>query len=94
MANIDIQSETQLDNGWSYQVTIDDNGSKYHYSVTLNRSDYNLWSPAQVPPAKVIEAAFEFLLEREPASSILSRFDCAVIRRYFPKVDSELPLKL
>lgn len=94
MASIHIQSQTQLDNGWSYQVKLSDNGNEHHYSVTLNQSDYNQWSQGQVPPEKVISAAFEFLLEREPASSILSQFDCTVIRRYFPEVDHELPQKL
>jgi len=45
----------------------------------------------RVAPEKVVDAAFRFLLDREPASSILENFDCAVIRRYFPEVDRELP---
>jgi hypothetical protein len=32
-----------------------------------------------------LQASFEFLLEREPASSILSRFALPVIERYFPE---------
>jgi hypothetical protein len=94
MAAIDIQSETANDEGWSYQVKLDENGSQRNYSVTLSRSDYEQWSNGEVPPQRVVEAAFEFLLEREPASSILSQFDCAVMRRYFPEVDRELPKKL
>ena len=38
-----------------------------------------------------MKAVFEFLLKKEPASSILTDFDCSVIRRYFPEVDRELP---
>ena len=36
-------------------------------------------------PERLLEASFEFLLEREPASSILSRFALPEIERYFPE---------
>lgn len=94
MANIDIQSVTETGNGWSYEVKLDQGSSQHQYSVTLSRSDYDQWSNGQVQPEQVIRAAFDFLLEREPASAILSQFDCSVIRRYFPEVDRELPKKL
>jgi hypothetical protein len=93
MATIQIQDATQRDNGWSYHVQLQEQGHEYHYQVTLSQSDYKQWSQGQVPPETVIEKAFEFLLERESAGSILSEFDCAVIRRYFPEVDQKLPQK-
>jgi hypothetical protein len=34
---------------------------------------------------RLIRSSFEFLLEREPATSILRRFDLDVIGRYFPE---------
>jgi len=94
MISIDIQSTAEIDNGWSYQVELNEGSSQQQYSVTLSRSDYERWSDGQVQPEQVIRAAFDFLLEREPASAILSQFDCSVIRRYFPEVDRELPKKL
>lgn len=42
-------------------------------------------------PSLLIEAAFRFLLDREPKESILSRFDISVISRYFPEFESVLP---
>ncbi|ASC72486.1 uncharacterized protein XM38_034430 [Halomicronema hongdechloris C2206] len=90
---IQIQSETQTNDGWAYEVTLT-NGREHRYRVTLSQADYQAWSQERVPPAAVITAAFEFLLAREPASSILSSFDCSVIRRYFPAVDRELPKQL
>ncbi|NBD32905.1 MAG: hypothetical protein GVY17_08080 [Cyanobacteria bacterium] len=94
MANIDIQSTTEGDNGWSYQVKLDEGRSSHQYQVTLSRADYEQWSQGQAEPEQVIRAAFDFLLKHEPASAILSEFDCSVIRRYFPEVDRELPKKL
>ena len=43
------------------------------------------------PAQRLIEAAFRFLLDREPKESILSRFDLSAIARYFPDFERELP---
>jgi hypothetical protein len=42
-------------------------------------------------PERCLEAAFRFLLDREPKESILSRFDVTGISRYFPEFEQELP---
>ncbi len=91
MAEIEIQTETEGDKHWTYTVRVTDAGRTHDYRVTLSWADYDLWCRGRVAPEKVVRAAFEFLLSKEPASSILTRFDCAVIRRYFPEVDRELP---
>ena len=41
-------------------------------------------------PERVIEAAFEFLLDHEPKESILRGFDVTVISRYFPSFEEEI----
>ena len=38
-----------------------------------------------------LEAAFRFLLDREPKESILRRFDVMTISRYFPEFEREMP---
>jgi hypothetical protein len=43
---------------------------------------------------RVVRESFRFLLEREPASSILSRFSLSDITRYFPEYPSELARRL
>jgi len=45
-------------------------------------------------PIQMVEISFEFLLEREPPSSILRRFDLDVIGRYFPEYPHELTRRL
>jgi hypothetical protein len=44
--------------------------------------------------SEVVRRSFEFLLEREPASSILSRFSLDDISRYFPEYERELARRL
>ncbi len=88
---IEIGTETEGPNRWAYEVRVKQGGETFDYNVTLSWADYDLWSHGRVAPERVVRAAFEFLLSREPASSILPKFDCSVIRRYFPEVDAELP---
>ena len=45
---------------------------------------------AGVPDDDLVRASFLFLLEREPASSILRRFRLDVIERYFPEYRTEI----
>jgi len=94
MAEIEIGTETEETNQWRYEVSVHDGGRTHRYRVTLGWSDYDLWSHGRVAPEKVVRAAFAFLLARESADSILARFDCSLIRRYFPEVDRELPRNL
>ena len=41
-----------------------------------------------------MRASFEFLLEREPPSSILGRFDLDIIGRYFPEYADTMRTRL
>lgn len=91
MPTIHVKTETETERGWKFGVELDDAGRTHEFDVTLSWSDYDHWTHGQVAPERVIKAAFGFLLEREPASAILRSFDCAVMRRYFPEVDRELP---
>jgi hypothetical protein len=43
---------------------------------------------------QVVRESFRFLLEREPATSILRRFSLSDISRYFPEYSSELQRRL
>jgi len=42
-------------------------------------------------PERCLEAAFLFLLDREPKESILRRFDVTEISRHFPEFEREMP---
>ena len=72
-----------------FNVTVQEAGSETHHQVTMSNETYEDLTGGRVNPGRCIEAAFEFLLEREPKESILSSFDVTVISRYFPSFDSE-----
>ena len=48
----------------------------------------------QVATEELVKSSFEFLLEREPATSILSTFSLDVISRYFPSYPAEIRARL
>ena len=73
-----------------FDVVVGEAGGVSRYRVTLTRADLARLVGAR-PPERLIEAAFRFLLEREPKESILARFDVSVIARYFPEFERELP---
>lgn len=43
-----------------------------------------------VPSEELVRASFMFLLDREPASSVLPRFELDMISRFFPEYPAEL----
>jgi hypothetical protein len=47
-----------------------------------------------VGPEELIRASFEFLLEREPATSILREFSLDVISQYFPGYPAQIRTRL
>lgn len=47
-----------------------------------------------VASGELVRASFEFLLEREPAASILREFSLDAISRYFPGYPAEISARL
>jgi hypothetical protein len=47
-----------------------------------------------VAPGELVSASFDFLLEREPATSILREFSLDVISQYFPSYPAEIGARL
>lgn len=72
-----------------YRVVVTGERGTTTHDVTVTTEDVARYAPGATPE-RLLEASFEFLLEREPASSILSRFALPVIERYFPEYPREI----
>jgi hypothetical protein len=70
-------------------VRVGDGETRHH--VTMGRDTCERLTMGTQTPERCIEAAFQFLLDREPQESILRRFDVTAISRYFPEFERELP---
>lgn len=73
-----------------FDVSVGDERGETRHRVTFSRADFARLR-AGADAETLIEAAFRFLLDREPKESILARFDVSVISRYFPSFERELP---
>ena len=74
-----------------FAVIVRVGNAETHHCVTMARDTSKRLAMGTHTPERCIEAAFQFLLDREPPGSILRRFDIAVISRYFPEFERELP---
>ncbi len=81
-------SVRRVDQG-SYEVTVA-GPTKTTHTVTLIDSYYQKLTDGKITPEQLIERSFEFLLEREPNTSILRRFDLPVIQTYFPEYEKTI----
>ncbi|MEM9419304.1 MAG: hypothetical protein AAGA25_09685, partial [Planctomycetota bacterium] len=76
MAEIEVGQEVEHATSWSYAVTVFSDGRMFRHTVTLSFQDYDLWCRGRVSPSRVVEAAFRFLLQNEPADAILTQQGC------------------
>jgi hypothetical protein len=76
---------------FDFDVVVREGTGETRHHVTMSRATCERLTGGAHPPERYIEAAFRFLLDREPKESILGRFDITVIARYFPEFERELP---
>ena len=89
-SRIDVEKTGEL----TFRVRVIDAGSETTHEVTISANDYAKLTAGKIEPEELVRKSFEFLLEREPKESILSRFDLSVISRYFPEFEREIKRRL
>jgi len=70
----------------TFRVVVE-NRSMTSHMVTLPLKYYERLTNNIVSPEILIEKSFEFLLEREPNTSILRSFELSMIGQYFPEYE-------
>jgi len=89
-ATIEVE---KIDNS-KFRVRVIEAGSETTHDVTVSPNDYTRLTNGKIEPEELVRWSFEFLLEREPKESILTRFDLSVIGRYFPEYEREIRRRL
>ena len=74
-----------------FEVVIREGEGETRHHVTMSREMCERLTAGKHTPERCLEAAFRFLLDREPKESILGRFDVTAISRYFPEFEREMP---
>ena len=75
----------------AFQVVVREGQGESRHDVTMSREVCERLTAGRHTPEQFLEAAFRFLLDREPKESILGRFVVSVISRYVPEFERELP---
>jgi hypothetical protein len=73
--------------GWTADVTVRDRTTTKH-RVRVTRDEHARYGGGDV--ADLVRRSFDFLLAREPNTSILGEFSLATIERYFPEYAREM----
>jgi hypothetical protein len=89
MANIQVRRAAPEE----YEVSVDAAGARTLHHVRVSQAEHARYGSGATPE-RLVEESFRFLLEREPATSILSRFELSIIERYFPVYAEEIHNRL
>ena len=81
---------------WRCIVDVDDGVTAGRHEVTVTRDHAERLAVArdEAGVVRLVEETFDFLLDREPRSSILATFDLTVVGRYFPEFETEISARL
>ncbi|MGH2573377.1 MAG: hypothetical protein ACRDGU_07845 [Actinomycetota bacterium] len=90
MAYIEVTGAGEDEEGFEFRVAVQEADSRSLHQVTLTRRDHEELGGEGESPEQLVRRCFDWLLEREPKESILSRFDIQEISRYFPKFRDEI----
>jgi len=85
MEKIIVSKRSETD----YLVRVESSSTTEH-AVTLSSGYYQQLTGGEITPEALIRASFEFLLQREPNTSILRSFELPVISRYFPDFENRI----
>jgi hypothetical protein len=82
-ASIEVRAGAEGDS-WSAEVWLRDPRGRFRHQVRVSQADLLRYGRGRSVD-ELIRASFEFLLQREPPSSILADFELSTIERYFPE---------
>ena len=75
---------------WLCDVSTEDGRINTRHRVGITAADLARLDPGANDPHVLVDRSFRFLLQREPATSILVAFDLMDIARYFPEYEATI----
>lgn len=68
----------------NFKVVVTQSSTSEH-NVIVSKDFLNQFTKYNISPENIVKHSFEFLLDREPNTSILKEFDITLISNYFPE---------
>ena len=84
--HIIITSSVETEKGWETTAQVESR----EFRVEVDKGTYQRLTGGNIAPERLVEASFKFLLDKEPAGSIMSSFNLEVISNYFPHYQKEI----
>jgi hypothetical protein len=78
----------------AFDVEVHQGATTTHHVVSVPANLPARLGAPELDRARLVRVSFDFLLAREPAQSILRRFDLDVISRYFPEYLEDMASRL
>jgi hypothetical protein len=75
--------------GWQCRVHVGTDPAATRHDVSVSQEDVRRLAPAGTPE-ELVRQSFVFLLEREPRTSIMRRFELPIISRFFAEYEEEM----
>ena len=75
-------------------VHVGDGEEATHHEVRVPERVLDTIGLPRLEPHELVEETFKFLLEREPATSIMREFSLDDVCRYFPEYEDEIRVRL
>lgn len=85
---MDVRVAPRTDGSWDVVIAVPGGASRHVVRVPPGLAE--TLGCAGLSDAELVRASFGFLLEREPATSILRQFTLDEISRYYPEYGAEL----
>ena len=86
---IEVRRTSEHDS-FVFEAIVREGKGETRHHVTMSQEMCERFTAGKHTPEHCLEAAFRFLLDREPKESILARFDVTAISRYFPEFEREI----
>jgi hypothetical protein len=84
---VDVRVE-RAETGWLATVRVSAGGERTEHLVRVQTEDLERYGAKD--PVDLVRRSFAFLLEREPATSILREFRITEIEKYFPEFEGAI----
>ncbi len=86
-SEITVTRQQDKEDGWVFSVDVEDESGQTHCTVTVDASHWRRLTGEHVTPEALVQYSIDFLLQREPKTSILPEFDLDIINQYFPEYE-------
>jgi hypothetical protein len=89
--SVDCQASGE---GWTCTVAVGTGPGETNHVVRVSQIELERLAGGAIDPVMLVQASFDFLLERESNQSILRSFDISEIERYFSDYPNQIQRRL